>query len=156
MNETHTTSRFGKGVNDYLNASVTIADAKAAAFMAASTAVGAGVLQIQTADGVAPLLRALAIVMLVLALGINAAVLFPRLPSARRGLIFWEDIRTHTDAESYVRAVGQLTDDDVAVEYAAQNYFVSDVLCRKHWWIRAGVLAFVAGAALGTAAQLLK
>src|SRR5262245_45209972 len=38
---------FGKSVNDYLNAAVAIADAKAAAFLAAALTIGAGTLQLK-------------------------------------------------------------------------------------------------------------
>ena len=147
---------FSKSVNDYLQKAVTVADAKATAFVAAGVTVGAGVLQIDGSSGLAAVLRVLALGALACSVIVNSIVIFPRFPSQRRGTVFWEDIRSHADMDSYVQAAMKLHDGDIEHEYAAQNYFVSDVLHRKHWWIRHGIVLFLTGVGLGLAAYVMK
>ncbi len=146
---------FGKGVNDYLNTYVALADAKAAGFLAAGLTVGAAVLNIGTISLPAATMRWLSIVSLSGSICVSAFVIFPRLPSGRRGLVFWEDIRTRAEFEEYQREAAQLTDADVEAEYAAQNYFVSDVVHGKHYWVRWAILLFLLGIGFGAGAYLL-
>src|SRR4051794_27520487 len=96
---------FGKDVNDYYNNYVTLADAKAAGFFAATLTVGAGVLKLAPGTACAGFFRWLAIIALGAALAACAHVVFPRLPSGRRGLIFWEDVRTFKGHEEYQKEV---------------------------------------------------
>lgn len=146
---------FGKDVNDYYNQYITLADAKAAGFFAATLTVGAAVLKLQTATPMAAFFRGFAILVLGAALGACAHVVFPRLPSGRRGLIFWEDVRTFKGHEAYQLEVAGLTGPDIENEYAAQNFFVADVVHRKHYWVRWGILLFLLGAGSGVVAYSL-
>jgi len=143
---------FGKGVNDYLNHYVTLTDSKAGALLAAAVAVGALLLSdgwhALTDEG--KLARAAALLLLAAASACAASVIFPRLPSGRRGVVFWEDIRSHSELADYVQAVGELDDTGVELEYAAQNYFVSDVVHRKMSTTRVAIGLFLAG--IGAAA----
>ena len=147
---------FGKGVNDYLNSSVALADAKAAAFLAAAATVGVGVLQVSGASTSWWVLRTISLVALTVSASLQAVVILPRLPSGRSGLIFWEDIRKRPHLDDYVQEVTRLRPHDIEVEYASQNYFISDVLHRKHQWIRFGVSLFIVGVASGVAAYLVE
>lgn len=146
---------FGKDVNSYYNQYVTLADAKAGAFIAATLTVGAAVIKQHPTPISAVLLRWAAIMVLGGALGACAHVIFPRLPSGRRGLVFWEDVRTFKDHEEYQRQVAGLEDGDIEMEYAAQNYFVADVVHRKHYWVRWGIGLFLAGTGLAVASFAL-
>jgi hypothetical protein len=147
---------FGKGVNDYLNTYIALADAKAAGFLAAGLTVGAAVLEIAATTQPAAALRWLSIIVLSVSIAANAFVIVPRLPSGRRGLVFWEDIRTRSAFDDYQREAGQLTEADVEAEYAAQNYFVSEVVHRKHYWVRWGIFSFLMGVGFAVGAHLLK
>ena len=146
---------FGKDVNDYYNQFITLADAKAAGFFAATLTVGAAVLKLQAATPSAACFRWLAIMALGAALAACAHVVFPRMPSGRRGLIFWEDVRTFKGHEAYQQDVAGLTGPDIENEYAAQNFFVADVLHRKHYWVRWGILLFLLGAGFTVVAYSL-
>jgi hypothetical protein len=42
------------------------------------------------------------------------------------------------------------------MEYAAQNYFVADVVHRKHSWVRRSVVLFAFGTVCAVAAYLLR
>jgi len=145
---------FGKDVNDYLNAFVALADAKAAGFLAAGLTVGAAVLEIATTTAVASFFRWVSIATLAASVGANASVIFPRLPSGRRGLVFWEDIRSRRDLDDYIREATGLTEPQVEAEYAAQNYFVSDIVHRKHVWVRRGIGLFLVGVGSAVVAYL--
>ena len=147
---------FGKDVNDYYNQYITLADAKAAGFLAATLTVGAAVLKLHPPTPAGEIIRWLAILVLGAALAACAHVVFPRLPSGRRGLIFWEDVLTFKGYEAYQQEVAGLTGPDIENEYAAQNFFVADVVHRKHYWVRWGILLFLLGAGLAVAAYSLK
>ena len=147
---------FGKDVNDYFNHYITVADAKAAGFLAATLTVGAEAVKLSPATTSGSILKWLAVTALGASLAAGAYVVFPRLPSGRRGLIFWEDVRTFKDHDDYTREVSQLREADVEAEYAAQNFFVADVLHRKHYWVRWGIVLFLIGTALAVVANSLK
>lgn len=154
MSEDAPARGFSKGVNEYLTVSVALADAKATAFLAAALTIGAVVVNTRNVPGTAVVPRLLALAALAGCVATNAFVIIPRLPSGRRGLIFWEDIRSRTDADAYTQAVVHLTHAQAEVEYAAQNYFISDVLHRKHLWVRRGIVLFLLGAGFTAVAYL--
>ena len=138
---------FGKGVNDYLNHHVTLADAKAGAILAGSLALGGGLLNHVPASDPYRLF-AVSLALLAISAAVCAFVVFPRLPSGGRGLIFWEDIRSRTTPESYAAEVARLEPGAVESEYALQNWYVSQVLHDKHRFIRWAIRAFVVGVIL--------
>ena len=156
MSDEQPPSGFGKGVNDYLNFYITLADAKAAGFLAAGLTVGAALTKLHPATALASVLWWLALVSIGASVGFHAVVIFPRLPSGRRGLIFWEDIRTRGDFQDYYEEVARLSAADVEKEYAAQNHAVSGVVHDKHKWVRVGIVLFLIGIAAALASYLLK
>lgn len=154
---THTSGQeFGKGVNQYLNTAVAFADAKATAFLAGTLTVGASLLQFENATGLGSLLRLASVLTLAAGIAANAAVIIPRLSSGRRGLVFWDDIRSHPQLEDYLRATTDLSQDDIEKEYAAQNYFVAEIAQRKHTWVRRSIGLFLAGLAFTAGAYLAR
>jgi hypothetical protein len=146
---------FGKDVNDYYNSFITLADANAAGFFAATLTVGAGVLKLNPPTTSGRLFQWLAIVLLGAALAACAHVVFPRLPSGRRGLIFWEDVRTFNGHEAYQKEIARLTEAEIEQEYAAQNFFVAEVVHKKHYWVRWAIVLFLVGAGFGVMAYSL-
>jgi hypothetical protein len=156
MQPTSAPKGFGKGVSDYFNHFIALADAKAAGFVAASLTVGAAVLKMH-GDGTLPAtLRWLSVGCLSGTVLTCTWSILPRLPSGRRGLVFWEDVRTYKNLEDYQDQVSHLTDAAVEREYAAQNYFVADVVHRKHAFVRMGVIAFLGGVAFAVSAYALR
>jgi Family of unknown function (DUF5706) len=146
---------FGKDVNDYFNHFTTLADAKAAGFIAAAFTVGAAALKLTPKTFVADVVRWGAVAVLGAALAACAHVIFPRLPSGRRGLIFWEDVKTFSDHEAYQREVAALQPTDIEAEYAAQNYFVARVVHAKHYGVRWGIVLFLIGTGLAVVSYSL-
>jgi hypothetical protein len=148
---------FGKGVNDYLNHYITLADAKAAGFLAATLTAGSAVVNLGPGTTFwGGLAWWAATSSLAVAIVANCFVIIPRLPSGRRGLIFWEDIRTRASFKEYADEVAALTPGDIEREYAAQNYFVSTVVHRKHRAVRLGICSFLAGATFSVISYLAR
>jgi len=157
MVDRESSESFGKGVNDYINHYITLADAKAAGFLAATLTLGAAVIKL--GPGTAPwgiLSWWPAVIVLAISLATDSVAIFPRLPSGRRGVIFWEDIRTRKSHTEYADEVAKLTAADIEREYAAQNYFVSNVVHRKHRAVRVGICTFLAGAMLSALSFLVR
>lgn len=139
---------FGKGVNDYLNYYVTVADAKSIALMGVNITLS-GLLVSNRPTALLPLalIWAAAICFVISAL-ISAYELYPRLPTEGKGTIFWEDILTRATASAYQTDIRQLNEHQVEYEYALQNYFVSKVLRKKYQSIRRCIILFVIGIAI--------
>ncbi len=148
---------FGKNVNDYLNHYITLADAKAAGFLAATLTLGGATVKLGPGtSGLALITWWGALTALATALAFNCSVIFPRLSSGRNGLIFWEDIRTRKSWDEYAAEVEKLAATDIEREYAAQNFFVSSVLHNKHIGVRLGIVTFAVGAALSALSYLAR
>jgi hypothetical protein len=139
---------FGKDVNDYLNHYVTVADAKAGAVLAADVAIAVLIFDRNAFAGDRYFLLRASLGFLVLSAGICASVIFPRLPSGKTGLVFWEDIRNRKTLVEYARDVAVANAAAIEREYASQNWFVSHVLHKKYRLLQAAIVAFGVGVAL--------
>ena len=137
---------FGKCVNDYLNHFVTVGDAKAVAFLALNFIVIQFLVKdhFYTSWGFHFHLAALGF----LSLSVFAAscILFPRLTSSGKGLIFWEDINKHKDATQYENELLTIQDDQIEREYLLQNFYVSKILHKKMRLIQYEIILFLVGA----------
>lgn len=129
----------GKGINDYLNHYVLVADGKAAAIAAASLVLVGLSLSSEARDA-EPILRLIGTILSGLSVLLAGAVMYPRTPHSGNGHIFWADIRSFDSAESYWKSLRQLDDDEVGREYARQNYFVSQVLLQKNAMVRRAII----------------
>ena len=130
---------LGKGINEYLNHYVLVADGKAAA-VAAGSLVLVGLAVSSDARGAEPILRLIGATLAGLSAVLAGAVLYPRTPHSGNGHVFWADIRSFESAESYWKSLRQLDDDAVGREYARQNYFVSKVLMQKNAMVRRAII----------------
>ena len=127
---------FGRTVSDYLNHFVTVADTKAGAFLAASLTVGAATARMSPASSSGRVCQVLALAAFGSSVSISALAVFPRLPRAARGVLFWEDIKTRSGPAEYERDVAGLDNAAVESEYAEQNFFVSRLLHTKFRCVR--------------------
>jgi hypothetical protein len=134
----------GKGINDYLNHYVLVADGKAAA-IAAGSLVLVGLSLSSEAKDAEPLLRLLGALLAGLSTVLAGAVLYPRTPHSGNGHIFWADIRSFDSAEAYWQSLRELDQNALGREYARQNFFISHVLLEKNAMIRRAII--VLGAA---------
>lgn len=139
---------FGKDVNDYLNHYITVADAKAGAFLASSLVLGTLLVSQNYSSFGIRVLMFLSLIFLGLSALACAVVIFPRLPSGGNGLIFWEDIREHKSLDEYINELKSVSDFRLKKEYASQNYLVSYVLHDKHVWLQRAITSFGIGVVL--------
>lgn len=143
-----TDERLGRAINEYLNHYVLVTDGKAAAVAAASLVLLGLVLTPEgatlstasaaaAAKGIGTFLAAVSTV-------IAGSVLYPRTPHSGNGHIFWADIRSFDSATSYWKSISSLDSDAIGLEYARQNFNVSEVLIRKTQGVRRAIWAFAA------------
>lgn len=133
--------RIGKAVNDYLNHYVLVTDGKAAA-VAAGSLVLLGFVVAPEANDAVPIARLVGALLAAVAAIIAGTVLYPRTPHSGTGHMFWGDIRSFDSASSYWKSLSALNDDAIGLEYARQNFNVSDVLTRKIRGVQRAIWAF--------------
>lgn len=148
-------SNFAKDVNDYFNHFVMVTDAKAGACLAANLAVMVVVVTFEYSSILTRILIFLALTAFALSGLSCGAVIFPRLPRGKRGVIFWEDIRSFPTFEEYYEKLSNMTEEKINEEYAQQNYLISNVLHKKHYWLQRGILLFGLGVVLSLLTYLL-
>ncbi len=136
-----TPTGFGKGVNDYLNHNVTVADAKAAAILATNFVVLGGLSNFCYCPQT-KLMYLISGLLSIASIILCGIVLYPRLPKSAKGLIFWENIKQYDNIQEYINESGKLNDKIVEDEYAKQNWHVSHVLSKKHFYIRLAIITF--------------
>ena len=73
----------------------------------------------------------------------------------RSGVIFWEDIRTYPTVEAYQNKLRSMDDQDVEDSYAYQNFYVSRVLHRKHFYIRWAMVVTMLGVLMAVVGLLV-
>lgn len=132
---------FGKGINDYFNHYVTVSDAKAGAILAANFILLGGLINIQFCCCIA-IPYILTGIVSILSIIFCVYVLYPRLPKAEKGLIFWENLKNYSTLDEYLNDVRQLDNSKVEEEYAKQNWHVSKVLSTKNKNIRSAIISF--------------
>jgi Pycsar effector protein len=148
-------SGFGEQVNAYLNDYVRVADAKAAAFLAANLGVSTLVLTLDPGAGLGQLLHWLSLTSFAVSVTLCAWVVFPRLPKGRMGVVFWEDIRKFQSPSLYETELQKMDAQAVESEYAAQNWFVSRVLHDKFVAIQRAVWSFLVAIACAALSYLV-
>lgn len=139
--ESTTPDGFGKGVNDYLNHFITIADAKAGALLAANFVLLGGVINLKVCCCNFILIIITGAVS-ILSIIFCCIVLYPRLPKVGKGLIFWGNIKSFNTANEYLIETGKLDNKQVEIEYATQNWLVSQVLSNKNYYVRFAIWTF--------------
>lgn len=145
---------FGKGVNDYLNDYVKVADGKATAFLAANLTAAVLALRIAPVTPFPSVCRWLALVSFGTSACFCAWTVFPQLPKGHMGVVFWEDIMFFKSAEAYRRELVSMDQAKVEEEYASQNWLVSGVVHRKFLAVRRAILFFFVAVGLAAASYL--
>ena len=127
---------FGQSVNEYYNHYISVADTKAGAFLAGNLVIlGLMVDQAYLAT-MASWTQYISIGFLAISSVLAALVLFPRLPRGKQEIIFWEDVYSFPSLLEYQNDLRRVSEQDVEMKYATQNYLVSGVLHRKHQLLR--------------------
>jgi len=143
---------FILSVHKYLNSYIQVADAKAGFVLAAS---GAGtVLALPASSDRLVALNWVAVVIFGLAIVISASILYPRHSKKQRGLVYWENIAHHPTIEKYADAFGSKSPEQLELEFASQAWYLSKVLSRKYWLLRAAMVTFAVGIVFGLVALI--
>lgn len=82
-------------------------------------------------------------------------VLYPRLPRAQKGLIFWENVKCYKSLSEYIKDVSKLDTDEIEKEYAKQNWYVSKVLSKKNKHVRIAITFFAISLILSSSLFLM-
>ena len=145
---------FGKGVNNYLNDYVRVADAKATAFLAANLAAATLALRIAPTTWLPSACRWLSLASFATSTCFCAWTVFPRLPKGHMGVVFWEDIRFFKTAELYRQELATMDDAAVETEYACQNWIVGGVVHNKFLAVRRAIISFFVAVGLAVMSYL--
>lgn len=141
MDSEHADEHLGKAINQYLNHYVLVIDGKAAA-VAAGSLVLVGFVVASEANNAVPTARFIGALLASIAAIFAGIVLYPRTPHSGNGHMFWGDIASFDSASSYWKSLSTLSEEAIGLEYARQNFNVSDVLNRKIRGVQRAIWAF--------------
>jgi len=142
---------IAKGINDYLNHYVSVADAKAGALavMAALSGSVSSYFIGDDPDNVLQWIMKCSLFFHFLTLMTCCLIVFPRKPSRGDSVIFWEDIAQDNECHVYQdRFELAVSNNFSSREYSSQNYYISKVLSTKHFWLRMGIILYAVAAAI--------
>lgn len=138
---------FSTHVHQYLTNYVTVADAKASGLLIINLAIIS--LLIESQPLINMTLCWISIIGYSISSLISIWVIFPRLPSERNGLIFWEDILSRETPEQYTEEFSSIDTKNIISECAKENWYISSVLHKKYKIISYGIAVFVLSSILG-------
>lgn len=136
---------FSKGVNDYFNHYIDMADAKAAGVLGVSFVILGFLKDINHSCKFQDFLFYGSGISLILSSIVAIWVVFPRLPKDEKGFIFWENVKQFENRNEFIEQVANLTDDQIEFEYAQQNHIVSKILSTKQYWVRTSIILLILG-----------
>ncbi|MGJ8593071.1 MAG: Pycsar system effector family protein [Aquaticitalea sp.] len=134
---------FSKNVNDYYNHYVGIADAKAAAVIAISFLLFDFIIGLNKTTCIEEIFFYLTSFSLIFSCLFSLIAVYPRSPKEKKGLIFWENVRNFKNKDEYFAEIEKLEKKDIEEKYASQNYNLSNLLHRKHFYIRLAISSFI-------------
>tara|TARA_R110000868_G_scaffold81480_2_gene230627 strand:+ start:2166 stop:2642 length:477 start_codon:yes stop_codon:yes gene_type:complete len=143
MSKEKTYFGFSKDVNDYYNHYVSVADAKSAAVIAISFLLFDFIIGLERNSCSQDVLFYIISFSLVLSCIFSLIAVFPRSPKDKKGLIFWENVRNFKTKKEYFEEIEKLDKKEIEEKYASQNYNLSNLLHRKHFYIRLAIITFI-------------
>lgn len=134
---------FSKGINDYYNHYVSVADAKAAAVIAISFLLFDFIISLVRTTYFQDILFYIVSIALALTCLFSLISVFPRNPKEKKGLIYWENVKNYKDKNEYFNDIKKLSKKDIEEKYSTQNFIISKILNRKHFFIRLAIISFI-------------
>lgn len=120
---------LAKGVNDTLNAYISITDSKAVAFLGGATAAASFFLSRLPESTALIICYAVSAAGYVAGAANAASVIFPRIPPCGGGVIFWGDIASRESADAYAAEFERKCHDGgLLADYAWLNFCTSKIL----------------------------
>jgi hypothetical protein len=147
---------LAKGVNDTLNAYISITDSKAVAFLGGATAAASFFLS-RPVEGLVFTICYIASAAAYVTGAVNAAsVIFPRVPACGRGVVFWGDIASRESADDYAAAFDRrCSEGGLLADYAWLNFCTSQILRRKVRRLRIAMALCLTALAISVPAFIL-
>ena len=139
------------GINKIINSYIILADQKASFLIAAGIAAPSFLLSnLPQGMGFATLVYFASSALFILSLILSVSALIPRIPMQGSGSVFWGDIASCDDVQTYQkRFESSLEKGRLGNEYATLNYYSSRILRSKFRCLRFSIFSFVAGSILG-------
>lgn len=135
---------FGKNINDYYNLFITVADAKAGAILASNFILLGFIFNVKFTEFIiVKIFYIFLLLTIFLSIMFCCIVLFPRLPKAEKGIIFWGNIMQYKTYHNYLSEVKKLNNSIIEEEFAKQNWVISSVLESKNKYVRISIIMFV-------------
>ncbi|WP_225037356.1 Pycsar system effector family protein [Winogradskyella sp. SM1960] len=134
---------FSKGVNDYYNHYITVADAKAGVLIAISFVVFDFLKDLKHCSNLENFLFYCSSILLMLTCAFSVCAVFPRNPKKKKGVVFWENVKEFKNDKEYYDNVTKLDLNKIEKTYSIQNYHLSKLLSRKYFFIRITIIVFI-------------
>jgi hypothetical protein len=134
---------FSKGVNDYYNLYITVADAKAGVLIAISFVVFDFLKDLKHCNNLENFLFYSSSILLMLTCAFSVFAVFPRKPKKNKGVVFWENVKEFKNDKEYYEKVTKLDLNKIEETYSTQNYLLSKLLSRKYYFIRIAIIVFI-------------
>lgn len=163
-NSSETQKEFASFTNDYARQQIAFADTKAGvgltlalgllAYLRSSDVFAAAFLVLDFSwRNIFASLCALALAVAIVG---YFSIIFPRLSSSsKKGLIFFEAVKAHADAEAYSKAA-MTKNDAQLVRSKFQHTFDLSVICsKKYWWLRVSFAATLLAVTLALATYFM-
>jgi len=140
------------GINKIINSYIILADQKASFLIAAGVAAPSFLLTMMPQGmGFATLLYFASTALFILSVILSMATIIPRIPMQGTGSVFWGDIATCGDLQTYQKRFDDSYENGkIKSEYVTLNYYSARILRSKFRCLRFSIIAFVIGSILGT------
>ena len=136
---------FSKNINDYFNHYIDMADAKAGGVLGVSFVIIGFLLNLKPTCKTQEILFYASCAFLIISSILAIVTTYPRLSKAKKGFIFWENVKQFSSKEEYISELKDLDEDMVEYEYAQQNYFVSKIVSKKQMYVRTSMIFLCLG-----------
>lgn len=145
------------GINKIINSYIILADQKASFLIAAGVAAPSLLLStLPQGMGFAAYVYLASTALFILSVILSMATIIPRIPMQGTGSVFWGDIATCGDLQTYQRRFDNSYENNkLKSEYVELNYYSARILRSKFRCLRFSIIAFVIGSILGTASTLI-
>lgn len=139
------------GINKIINSYIILADQKASFIIAAGIAAPSFLLNnLPQGMGFATFVYFASAALFILSLILSVSALIPRLPKQGTGSVFWGDIASCDDVQTYQKRFDSSVEKgQLWGEYATLNYYSSRILRSKFRCLRFSIFSFVGGSILG-------
>jgi pycsar effector protein len=138
--------KVARRVNALLNQFVGVLDTKASMFLAGSVAAASFLLKDAPHNMWCRVIYFSSLSAYSASVVMAGATIFPRLPKTGNSVLFWGDISSHKDIDSYVNHFDSvLGSGKLDEQYLAQNYHTARLLRRKYVCLRASIILFFIG-----------